>query len=766
MGLIVVSTRLPVSVIRAEDRIAIRRSSGGVANGLSDLFAGTPGFGEGAIPNGTGGVPLRWVGWPGGVVAPQERPALDKLFSAQSLVPVYLSPEDERLFYDGFSNSTLWPLCHHFAEAVKLETPAFERYRSVNERFAEAVAAIFQPNDRIWVHDYQLMLLPAVLRARLPYAAIGYFHHIPFPAEAFFETLPEGWREPLLRGPVGANVVGFHTNDYAAAFLRSLRRTLGLTPNIGEIVQPTHRCRVGVYPMGIDSARFRELARSPLTETERVSLRSVLGGEKTILSVDRLDYTKGVIHRLRAFALLLKRAPEWGERVNLALVVVPSRVGVGEYRATKRAIEQLVGEINGRFSTPTWTPIFYRYRHLNPYELSAIYRAGDVALITPLRDGMNLVAKEYVASRIDDPGVLILSGGAGAAHDLGGALSVDPLDIEGMVGALTTALTMDRAERESRHRVMAEQIRSYSVHEWGRDFLAALSADSVAGPIEGLLPVARALVPRLRRAGRRLIFLDYDGTLRPFEVDPNAARPDRELMALLERLTSSPGATVVIVSGRSRESLERWFGHLPVGLIAEHGGEIRGNDGKWSPPQEVPAQWKERIRPFLERCVIATPGSFIEEKRTGLVWHYRGAAGPGDPSKRADNKARELIDFLLTFLAYSNLRVIPASKAVEVQVAGLDKGSAARRFLEAGRYDFAAAFGDDFTDEDLFAALPVGSAAVRVGREPTRAGYRLRDAAEVRLLLADCVAAEVDGEDLDYFVPKSRSPASPSPGTI
>jgi trehalose 6-phosphate synthase/phosphatase len=518
--------------------------------------------------------------------------------------------------------------------------------------------------------------------------------------------------------------------------------------------------------MGIDGARFRELARSPLTETERESLRGVLGGGKTILSIDRLDYTKGVIHRLCAFAELLKRCPEWLERVTLALIVVPSRVRVGEYRATKRAIEQLVGEINGRFSTSQWTPIFYRYRNLTPPELSALYRAGDVAFITPLRDGMNLVAKEYVASRIEDPGVLILSGGAGAAHDLSAALSVDPLDIEGMVGALTTALTMDRAERESRHRVMAEQIRSYSVHEWGRDFLAELSADSVAGPIEGLLPVARALVPRLRRAGRRLIFLDYDGTLRPFEVDPNAARPDRELMALLERLTSSPGATVVIVSGRSRESLERWFGHLPVGLIAEHGGEVRRIDGEWLPHREVSEAWKKTVRPYLERCVIATPGSFIEEKRFSLVWHYRGACGPGDASLRADHKARELVDFLLTFLDYSNLRVLPANKAVEVQLGGFDKGAAAWRFIEADRYEFIAAFGDDFTDEELFGALPPESAAVRVGGGASRAGYRLRDPAEVRLLLADCVAAEVDGDDTSYFVPNNRSPASPSPGTI
>lgn len=771
MRLIVVSTRLPCSVIRGDGELILGRSSGGVASGLADFIdaiESAEGESRQGEPQRDGARPTEhlWVGWPGGVVLPEERRRLDPLFTERHLVPVYLSAVEEELFYDGFSNRTLWPLCHSFPEVARIERSLFEGYSDVNRRYAEVIQHIYQPDDIIWVHDYQLMLLPGLLRSLLPSATIGYFHHIPFPSDHLFEILPVEWRRALLEGVLGANVVGFHTNDYLSAFLRTVGRALGATPYLGEFARLTHRCRAAVFPMGIDVARFERLTASPLTEVESERLSGFLGERKVVLSIDRLDYTKGIIERLRAFARFLELHPEWHERVTLALIVVPSRVGVFDYRATKRGIEHLVGSIIGRFATPTWNPVFYRYRNLAPAELSALYQRGDVALVTPLRDGMNLVAKEYVASRGDNPGVLVLSTVAGAAQELSGALFVEPRDEDGVVRGLRAALEMPRAERCERHRTLLEQVRGRTVHRWGAEFLGALGTSSPVAPQGGLLTVAREFVPRFRQARHRILFLDYDGTLRAFEATPEAARPDRELLFLLERLSTQPGTTLVLVSGRSRGTLDSWFGHLPIGFVAEHGGEVRSTDGVWSTRAGVPPEWKDAVRPYLERCVDAVPGSFIEEKVSGMVWHYRGAAGAQGMLRYAETRARELTDFLQVFLAQSELRVIPGNRALEVQVSGADKGSAARAIIERGAYDYIAAFGDDTTDEDLFRALPMESDTVKVGGSASRARYRVADHTEVRLLLADCVAPFVDESTERYFVPNSRSPASPSPGTM
>jgi trehalose 6-phosphate synthase/phosphatase len=699
-------------------------------------------------------------------VLPEERRRLDPLFTERHLVPVYLSAVEEERFYDGFSNRTLWPLCHSFPEVARIERSLFEGYSDVNRRYAEVIQHIYQPDDIIWVHDYQLMLLPGLLRSLLPTATIGYFHHIPFPSEHLFELLPTAWRSALLEGVLGANVVGFHTTDYLGAFLRAARRSLGAAPYLGEFAQPTHRCRAGVFPMGIDVERFERLAVSPLTKLESDRLTGSLGDRKVVISIDRLDYTKGILERLRAFKRFLELHPEWHERVSLALIVVPSRVGVFDYRATKRGIEHLVGSITGQFATPTWNPVLYRYRNLAPAELSALYQRGDVALVTPLRDGMNLVAKEYVASRRDNPGVLVLSTVAGAAQELSGALFVEPRDEDGVVRVLKTALEMPREERCERHRALLKQVRGRTVHRWGADFLEALGTPCRAAPQTGLLTVAREVVPRFRQARRRIVFLDYDGTLRSFEARPEAARPDRELLFLLERLSTQPGTTLVLVSGRGRETLDLWFGHLPIGLVGEHGGEVRSTDGVWSTRADITVAWKDAVRPYLERCVEAVPGSFIEEKRSGLVWHYRRAEGAEAMLRYAESRAHELADFFQVFLAQSELRLIPGNRALEIQVNGVDKGSAARTMIECGAYDYIAAFGDDSTDEDLFRVLPHDSDTVKVGGGASRARYRVADPAEVRLLLADWVAPHVDEAAESYFVPNNRSPASPSPGTM
>lgn len=708
-----------------------------------------------------------WVGWPGGVVTAAEEGDVRELLRPRRSVPVFLSAEDEALFYDGFSNRVLWPLSHYFLDGVRIDPRWWEGYRAVNRLFSRVVESVVQPDDIIWVHDYQLMLLPALLRASNPSARLGYFHHIPFPEYELLRVLPAEWRRELIEGVLGADQIGFHTHSYAEAFLRAARRDRGELATLGEIDRGTHTARVGVYPMGIDVERFERGAKSPLTATERTRLDHLFGERTVVLSIDRLDYTKGLVHRLRGFERFLERNPTEHERVMLALIVVPSRVGVPAYRAMKRAIDQLVGSINGRFSTANWNPIVYRYVNLAPAELEALYQRGDIALVTPLRDGMNLVAKEYVAARGDDaPGVLILSAAAGAADELAGAITVDPADEGSISSALEQAIQMPPAERRERFQTMLGQIRRQTVHRWGREFIGALLELPTPRPLAGLATVARAVVPKFRHARRRLLFLDYDGTLVGFKVDPAAVEPDRELLQLLDRLTRDAGTSLVIVSGRGRANLERWFGHLPVGFIAEHGATVMSFDGVWSGPLDPNEGWKRRIRDVLDQFVFGVPGSFVEEKASSLVWHYRGASGGGEGVLRAEARARDLVDFLLTFNGQANLRILQANKAVEVQRGGLDKGSAARRFVDAVPYDFIGALGDDRTDEDLFGALPGEAYTIRIGEAPSRARFRLTDFTEARLLLADCVATPLDAAAEPHLVPKSRSPASPSPGTM
>lgn len=766
MRILIVSNRLPATVVRGVEGLVLGHSPGGMATGVLDMVSGLRSHDLGSTLLGAPPLDWIWIGWPGGVFTQEEESSVQDLLRPRRNVPVFLSAEEEGCFYDGFSNRVLWPLCHYFTDGVRVDPRWWEGYRAVNRLFARVVGSILEPEDLVWVHDYHLMLLPALLRAQNPTLRIGYFHHIPFPEYEVLRFLPATWRHELIDGLLGADRIGFHTHSYADAFLRAVRRDRGAIASLGAIERPTHTARIGVYPMGIDVERFERGATSPLTATEREGLADVFGDRTVILSIDRLDYTKGLVPRLRGFERFLERNPDQIGRVNLALIVVPSRIGVPAYRAMKRAVDQLVGSINGRFSTTTWNPIVYRYVNLAPAELSALYGRGDIALVSPVRDGMNLVAKEYVATRGDSPGVLILSAAAGAADELAGALVVDPADEGSIATALERGIRMPGYERSERFQAMLTQVKHQTVYRWGREFLGALLQTVSPHVVAGLPVVAREIVPKFRCARERILFLDYDGTLVGFQVEPGKAAPDRELLQLLERLTRHPGISLVLVSGRGRTMLERWFGHLPVGFIAEHGAATMSFDGAWSAAVDLDDGWKKPVREVLDRFVFGVPGSFIEEKGSSLVWHYRGARGGAEGTARADERARELVEFLITFTGQARLRVLTAHKAVEIQRAGFDKGVAARRFLDGNRYDFVGAFGDDRTDEDLFSALPPQAYTIRIGDAPSRARFRLRDFIEARLLLADCVATTLAEDPHPYFVPNNRSPASPSPGTI
>jgi trehalose 6-phosphate synthase/phosphatase len=728
--LLIVSNRLPISISRKNGDLRLQRSVGGLATGVGSFYKSYESL---------------WVGWPGINVQRKHEEEKDRIVDVlrkEQCHPVFLSPYDIKHYYDGFCNNTLWPLLHYFNLSADYDPKTWQVYQRVNEKFCDAVMEVARPDDVIWVHDYHLMLLPQMLRERLPDAEIGYFHHIPFPSFEIFRHLP--WREEILSGLLGADLIGFHTYGYVRHFLSSVRRLLGYEHTFGEVRTGTRMVRTDLFPMGIDYHRFADSAGSTQVQKEIARIRQKYGKRKIILSFDRLDYTKGIPLRLEAFDALLAKKPEYRGKVSLVVVAVPSRTGVGRYQALKKRIDELVGRINGKYGTTDWIPVRYFYNFL-PFEtLVAFYSAADVALVTPLRDGMNLMAKEYVATRTDGTGVLILSEMAGAAEELGEAIIVNPNDQDAVIEAIETALAMPEKEQIERNRTMQRRLMRYDIEHWVGDFLTRLG-DARAVQAERSEQV---VTPAIRNelvsdyvAGKdRLLLLDYDGTLVPFASKPQKAVPGDATREVLEALSRAPGNEVVVISGRDRSTLDAWFGAMDIGLIAEHGVWIKERSGEWRMPEALSDEWKAEINPLLELYTDRTPGAFIEEKDYSLVWHYRRT----EPVLGAQ-RAKDLKDDLLHLTSNLDVGVMEGNKVIEIKNNVVNKGRAALNWVSRHAWDFILAIGDDRTDEDLFAAMPPEAYSVKVGLAPSRARFNLVAQRDVLPLLRKCIERDKEG---------------------
>lgn len=411
-----------------------------------------------------------WIGSSG--VLPEtseERQILQSALSSERAIDVALDPEEAARFYD-FSNGILWPLFHYLPGQLPLRVEGWSDYHSVNAKFADVIAEHYEDGDLVWVHDYQLMLVPRLLREQLPNATIGFFLHIPFPGAEIFSILPH--RSEILRGLLGADLIGFHTNRYRQHFEVSVRRIAKLETKGGHLDYDGRLIDLGVFPVGINARRYQEEAQSRHVRAEMGRVRAA--GHKLIVGVDRLDYTKGVPRRLLAIEALLDKHPEWHGRVRFVQVAVPSRDTVRAYRRFRQEVNSLVGSINGKFGTPYWTPVHYVHRSVAETQLLALYRAADVMLVTPIRDGMNLVAKEFVATRSDEDGVLILSEFAGAAAELHDAVIVNPFDVEETARQIDVALRLEKPERQRRMRKLRETVFRNDVDRWVGGFLERL----------------------------------------------------------------------------------------------------------------------------------------------------------------------------------------------------------------------------------------------------------------------------------------------------
>jgi trehalose 6-phosphate synthase/phosphatase len=727
---IILSNRLPLQISVENGKLEITPSVGGLATGLKSYHKDGNSI---------------WIGWIG--LTEEEIPEnlkeqVIKKAREEACIAVNLTADEIEGFYYGFSNRGIWPLFHYFMEFTEWDSKHWETYQKVNRKYAQAIIEQYQEGDLIWVHDYQLLLVPNMIRELQPNATIGFFNHIPFPSYEVFRTMP--WREEILKGMLGADLIGFHTYDYERHFLSSVRRISRLQVEFNEISLPERVVKVDSFPMGIDYEKFEKAAlkNSVLKSEKKSELQQKLDqhqestpGAKLILSIDRLDYTKGIASRIRAFEYFLEKYPQYIEKVRLFMLAVPSRSGVPQYQLLKKEIDELVGRINGKFASVNWTPIWYFYRSMPFENLIDLYTSCDIAFITPIRDGMNLVAKEFIASRTDKSGVLILSEMAGAAQEMSEALLINPNNYNQIADAIHQAIEMPLEDQKKRVTILQKRLKRYNVEKWANDFMNALEKTKDSRTIfQAKLiseKIQQEIIEKFKRAENRILFLDYDGTLVNFTNNPEHAFPDESLKTLIQGLTELKNTKVVLISGRDKNSLGKWWLKIPVVLIAEHGVWIRKVEKDWVLSENILNNWMESVRPVIETFVDRTPGTFLEEKNYSLAWHYRNS----DP-ELGEIRANELSNVLKGLISNHGLNVLEGNKVLEIKSSGVNKGKAANKLLLKKEYDFIFAIGDDWTDEYLFKELPETAVTVKVGMKKTAAIYYLKDTDKVRNLLS------------------------------
>lgn len=730
--ILIVSNRLPDQITIDGDKITTKPSVGGLATGMNSVYKSNDG---------------EWIGWPGfnnEELTPSQKTEIEKLLKKDKCIPVYLDQKEMDDYYDGFSNRTIWPLFHYFAQYTEYIQAFWDAYVAVNKKFAEVVLNNMDGVDKVWVHDYHLMLLPKIIKEKRPDVSIGFFLHIPFPSYEIFRILP--WREELIEGVLGSDLIGFHTYDYQRHFSSCVRRLIGHDIQLNQINLGDRICKVDVFPMGIDFDKFSNAAESSIKKSisDKSEIRQELEkyllleqNRKLIISIDRLDYSKGIPNRLHAFERFLEKYPEYRGKVTLILLAVPSRVKVDHYKEMKSEIDELVGRVNGKYSMVNWTPIWYFYRSFPFGDLIELYNSSAIALITPVRDGMNLVAKEYIATRTDNKGVLILSEMAGATKELGEALIINPNNFEEIADAIYEALNMPEEEQIERNLMIKERLKRYNVERWANDFLNSL-IDTTKYKEKFLAKklndnILLSIKKQYNAAKRRAIFLDYDGTLVGFKKIPKQASPDKELYDILDSLADDPKNMLVLISGRDKEIFSEWFKNKKYNLITEHGVWFRKPGEEWSIIEQMDNDWKEFVRPIMQLYVDRTPGSFIEEKNYSLVWHYRKA-----DLELGAQRALEIKDEFASMFTNQNLEIMEGSKVIEVKNSGVNKGRAAEKLLfnSNEKFDFIFGAGDDWTDEYLFEHLPEEAITVKVGMVNTQAKYKVENNKSIRKLLS------------------------------
>ncbi len=729
--ILIAAYRLPYDIIKENNKLKLKQNSGGLVSAVLSLSKRIS-----SSKSVDSDKKIIWFGQ-----SDYKKSDFDSLTTEKNqfdLYPAFIPEDINKEFYEGFCNDTLWPLFHYFSMYTVFKESYYEAYIKANQIFMNEIEKVIEPDDIVWIHDYQLMLLPKMIKEKFPKSKIGFFLHIPFPSYEIYRLINKKWGEELLKGILGADLIGFHTNDYTQHFLKTVSRILGYENFLRTVYTPERVVKADAFPIGIDYDKFINALHEPGVIKEIKLIQEFIHDCKLIFSVDRLDYTKGILHRLNGFDLFLEKFPQWHGRVIFNMIVVPSRENIPRYKKMKKEMEATVGRINGKYSHLGWRPIVYQYKSISFQKLVGLYSISHCGLITPLRDGMNLVAKEYVICQQNNAGVLILSELAGAVAELGEAIIINPINLEEVSDAILMALEMPLEERIVRNERMKSRIKNYNVVSWAEDFLNQLQLVKEEQKILEVKIINNEIIDNLikeyKKAARRLILLDYDGTLIPFSKYPDTALPNVKVIEQLNQLASDEKNTVVIISGRDKTFLENYFGKINLNLIAEHGIFIKTNGNDWETlDNDIENNvWKDVVKLLLQKYTTRCYGSFIEEKETALVWHYRNSE-PDFAFVRASELKEELTEFLIH---YKDLQLLEGNKIIEIKKVGFDKGTSAESFLKQSKYDFILAIGDDRTDEDLFKVLPAEAYSIKVGLVQSVAKYNLTHQYEVNNLIS------------------------------
>ncbi|GER45114.1 trehalose-6-phosphate synthase [Striga asiatica] len=691
--LLVVANRLPVSAVRrGEDSWSLEVSAGGLVSAL----LGVKEF------------EARWIGW-AGVNVPDEigQRALTRALAEKRCIPVFLDEEIVHQYYNGYCNNILWPLFHYLGlpQEDRLATTRsfqsqFSAYQKANEMFAQVVHRHYEEGDVVWCHDYHLMFLPKYLKDYNSKMKVGWFLHTPFPSSEIHRTLPS--RSELLRAVLAADLVGFHTYDYARHFVSACTRILGLEGTPEGVEEQGRLTRVAAvcshefysnFPIGIDSERFIRALKLRQVQEHIKELKERFSGRKVMLGVDRLDMIKGIPQKILAFEKFLEENPYWRDKVVLLQIAVPTRTDVPEYQKLTSQVHEIVGRINGRFGTLTAVPIHHLDCSLDFHALCALYAVTDVALVTSLRDGMNLVSYEFVACQDSKRGVLILSEFAGAAQSLGaGAILVNPWNITEVAAAIGQALNMPAEEREKRHRHNFEHVTTHTAQQWAEFFVSELN-DTVLEAQQRIRKAPPQLVfsdaiRHFVQAENRLLILGFNGTLTE-PIETPGRRGDQikemelklhpELKGPLTMLCSDPNTTIVVLSGSDRSVLDDNFGDYNMWLAAENGMFLRSTKGEWmtTMPEHLNMDWVESVQHVFEYFTERTPGSHFERRETSLVWNYKYA-----DVEFGRLQARDMLQHLWTGpISNSSVDVVQGSRSVEIRAVGVSKGAGIDRIL-------------------------------------------------------------------------------------
>ncbi|KAJ9153449.1 hypothetical protein P3X46_026884 [Hevea brasiliensis] len=641
----------------------------------------------------------RWIGW-AGVNVPDEigQKALTRALAEKRCIPVFLDEEIVHQYYNGYCNNMLWPLFHYLGlpQEDRLATTRsfqsqFAAYKKANQMFADVVNKHYEEGDVVWCHDYHLMFLPKCLKEHNSNMKVGWFLHTPFPSSEIHRTLPS--RSELLRSVLAADLVGFHTYDYARHFVSSCTRILELEGTPEGVEDQGRLTRVAAFPIGIDSDRFIRALEAPQVQDHIKDLKERFAGRKVMLGVDRLDMIKGIPQKILAFEKFLEENSLWRDKVVLLQIAVPTRTDVPEYQKLTSQVHEIVGRINGRFGTLTAVPIHHLDRSLDFHALCAVYAVTDVALVTSLRDGMNLVSYEFVACQDSKKGVLILSEFAGAAQSLGaGAILVNPWNITEVADSIRQALTMSCEEREKRHRHNFTHVTTHTAQEWAETFVSELNDTVIEAQLRTrqvppILPEEDA-IKRYLQSNNRLLLLGFNATLTE-PVDTARRRVDQikemelklhpELKEILVALCSDPKTTIVVLSGSDRNVLDENFGEFDMWLAAEHGMFLRLTKGEWmtTMPEHSNMEWVDSVKHVFEYFTERTPRSHFELRETSLVWNYKYA-----DVEFGRLQARDMLQHLWTGpISNASVDVVQGSRSVEVRAVGVTKGAAIDRIL-------------------------------------------------------------------------------------